>query len=108
MAADALEQGGFVVVEASSVHYAAAILQSRNDVRVLFTEAATPGDLNGFDLTRIVQTQNPQIVVIVGAGAVPSGFSGAVPEARFIRKPYRMTDVIRLIRELTGDQSQSR
>jgi DNA-binding NtrC family response regulator len=107
MAADMLEQEGFQIVEASSADYAATVLQSRNNVRVLFTEAMTPGDLNGFDLTRIAQTQNPQIVVIVAAGALPSGFSGAAPEARFVRKPYRMTDVIRLIRELTGDQSHS-
>ncbi len=107
MAADALEAEGFVVIEAPSGDYAASLLQSRNDVRVVFTEAATPGDLNGFDLTRFAQAQNPQIVAIVAAGALPSGFSGAAPEARFVRKPYRMTDVIRLIRELTGDQSHS-
>jgi DNA-binding NtrC family response regulator len=101
MTADVLEQEGFEVIEASSADYAATILQSRNDVRVLFTEAATPGDLNGFDLTRIAQAQNPQIVVIVVVGALPPGFSGAAPEARFVRKPYRMADVVRLIRELT-------
>jgi DNA-binding NtrC family response regulator len=108
MAADALEEKGFDVIEAPSADYAATILQGRNDVGVLFTETATPGALNGFELARMAQAQNPQIVVVVVAGALPSGFSGAAPEARFIRKPYRMADVIRLIRERTGDQSYSR
>ncbi len=107
MAGDVLEQEGFEVIEASSADHAATLLQSRNDVRVLFTEIATPGDLNGFDLARIARAHDPQIVVIVVAGALPSGFTGAAPEARFVRKPYRMIDVIRLIRELTGDQSRS-
>ncbi|QRM32054.1 response regulator [Microvirga sp. VF16] len=107
MAADVLDQEGFEVIEASSADYASTILQSRNDVSVLFTEAATPGVLNGFDLTRIAHTQNPQIVVIMVVGALPSGFSGAAPEARFVCKPYRMADVIPLIRELTRDQSHS-
>ena len=107
MAADVLEQEGFDVIEASSADYAATLLQSRNDVRVLFTETATPGDLNGFDLARIAQAHNPKIVVIVVAGVLPSGFSGAAPEARFVRKPYRMTDVIHLIRDLTEDRSHS-
>lgn len=107
MVADVLEQEGFEIIEASSADYAATILQSRSDVRVVVTEAATPGDLNGFDLTRVAQAHNPQIVVIVVAGALPSGFSSAAPEARFVRKPYRMTDVIRLIRELIGDESNS-
>jgi DNA-binding NtrC family response regulator len=107
MAADALEEEGFEVIEASSADYAANILQGRNDVGVLFTEIATPGVLNGFDLARMAQAHHSQIVVIVVAGLLPSGFSGTVPDARLVRKPYRMADVIRLIRELTEDQSQS-
>jgi DNA-binding NtrC family response regulator len=105
MAADALEGEGFEVIEAPSADYAATILQGRNDVGVLFTEIATPGVLNGFDLARMAQAHNPQIVVIVVTGALPSGFSGTAPDARFVHKPYRMTDVIRLIRESAADQS---
>lgn len=105
MAADALEGEGFEVIEAPSADYAATILQDRNDVGVLFTEIATPGVLNGFDLARMAQAHNPQIVVIVVTGALPSGFSGTAPDARFVHKPYRMTDVIRLIRESAADQS---
>jgi len=105
MAADALEGEGFEVIEAPSADYAATILQDRNDVGVLFTEIATPGVLNGFDLARMAQAHNPQIVVIVVTGALPSGFSGTAPDARFVHKPYRMTDVIRLIRESAEDQS---
>lgn len=107
MAADVLEQEGFEVIEAPSADYAVTILQSRNDVRVVVTEAATPGDLNGFELAQIARAHDQQIVLIVVAGALPPGFSGVAPEARFVRKPYRMTDVISLIREVTGDQSQS-
>jgi DNA-binding NtrC family response regulator len=105
MAADALEGEGFEVIEAPSADYAATILQDRNDVGVLFTEIATPGVLNGFDLARMAQAHNPQIVVIVVTGALPSGFSGTAPDARFVHKPYRMTDVIRLFRESAADQS---
>jgi DNA-binding NtrC family response regulator len=105
MAADALEGEGFEVIEAPSADYAATILQGRNDVGVLSTEIATPGVLNGFDLARMAQAHNPQIVVIVVTGALPSGFSGTAPDARFVHKPYRMTDVIRLIRECAEDQS---
>jgi DNA-binding NtrC family response regulator len=105
MAADALEGEGFEVIEAPSADYAATILQGRNDVGVLSTEIATPGVLNGFDLARMAQAHNPQIVVIVVTGALPSGFSGTAPDARFVHKPYRMTDVIRLIRESAADQS---
>jgi DNA-binding NtrC family response regulator len=105
MAADALEGEGFEVIEAPSADYAATILQGRNDVGVLFTEIATPGVLNGFDLARMAQAKDPNIAVIIVAGALPHGFSGVAPDARFLPKPYRMTDVIRLIRECAEDQS---
>jgi DNA-binding NtrC family response regulator len=105
MAVDALEGEGLYVVEASSAAYAATLLQQRADIRLVFTEAVTPGDLNGFDLARVAQAQDPKIAVIIVAGALPHGFSGVAPDARFLPKPYRMTDVIRLIRESAEDQS---
>jgi DNA-binding NtrC family response regulator len=107
MAADALEAEGFEVIEAPSADYAVTILQSRDDLSVVFIEAAMPGDLNGFDLARIARTHHPQIAVIVVAGALPLGFSGVAPDARFLPKPYRMRDVIRLIHELVVGQSGS-
>lgn len=105
MAADALEGEGFEVIESPSADHAASLLRSRNDVGVVVTEAATPGDLNGFDLARLAQAHNSRIVVIVVAGVLPPGFSGVAPDARFLPKPYRMTEVIRLINEFAADSS---
>jgi hypothetical protein len=61
-----------------------------------------PGTLNGFDLARRVQALYPQIAVLVTSGALPSGFSGEAPQARFVPKPYRMSEVIRIIRGMTA------
>ena len=66
---------------------------------MVFTEAVTPGDLNDFNLAQVAQAKDPNIAVIIVAGALPHGFSGVAPDTRFLPKPYRMTDVIRLIRE---------
>jgi hypothetical protein len=41
-------------------------------------------------------------VVLVTSGALPSGFSGQAPQARFVPKPYRMSEVIRSIRGMTA------
>jgi hypothetical protein len=67
-----------------------------------------PGHLKGFDLAQVAKTLHSNISMIVTSGALPSGFSGLAPEARFLQKPYRMTGVIRLIHELTTDESHSR
>ncbi|WP_414476221.1 hypothetical protein [Microvirga sp. M2] len=59
-----------------------------------------PGTLNGFHLARLVRGTYPHIHVLVASGALPSGFSGVAPDARFVPKPYRMTDIVRIIREM--------
>jgi DNA-binding NtrC family response regulator len=98
MAASALESEGFAVVETSSADAAVRIIQKRADIRVVFTDATPPGTLNGFDLARLAKANDPRVLAIVVAGALPSGFSETAPEARFLPKPYRITEVIRLIR----------
>jgi hypothetical protein len=74
---------------------------------VVFTDVTMPGKLNGFDLARIAQVLYSDISVIVASGPLPSGFSGLAPDCRFLQKPYRITGVIALIRELTGGLSDS-
>jgi len=107
MAVDTLGEAGFEVIEAVSADQAATILQVRSDVRVVFTDVVTPGDLNGLDLADMARTLHPQIIVIAVAGALPAGFSGAAPGVHLIAKPYRMTEVIRWIHKHTADQSRS-
>jgi CheY-like chemotaxis protein len=100
MAVDFLEEEDFDVIEASTADHAAALLRARNDIRVIFTDVAMPGELNGFDLARMAQALYPHVAVLVVSGGLPPGFSGVAPQARFLRKPYRMIDVIRIIREM--------
>ena len=53
---------------------------------------------------QIAQANDPNIAVMIVAGALPHGFSGSL-RTLGSSKPYRMTDVIRLIRESAEDQS---
>ena len=53
-AADLLEEHGFRVVEARNAAAALKVLESRDDVRLLFTDIQMPGALDGMDLAREV------------------------------------------------------
>jgi hypothetical protein len=77
------------------------ILHARNDIGALFTNGATLGELNGFNLARITRTMYPHLAVLVVSGRLPEGFSGVAPDARLISKPYRIRDVAQLIRKMT-------
>ena len=98
VAVEALEAEGFEVIEAPSADYAVTLLQSRNDIDVVFTDVAMLGALSGFDLARLVHQRYPHINVLVCSGALPPGFSGEAPEARFVRKPYRVAEIAPIIR----------
>ena len=49
-AADLLEEHGFRVVEARNAAAALKVLETRDDVRLLFTDIQMPGALDGMDL----------------------------------------------------------
>lgn len=102
IAVDALEGEDFEVLEAPSADYAVTVLQARSDIGVVFTDVTLPGALNGFDLARLIRRAYPHVAVLVSSGALPNGVSGEAPEARFIPKPYRMTEVMRIIRGMTN------
>jgi CheY-like chemotaxis protein len=103
MAVDALEEEDFEVLEAPSADYAVTVLEARSDIGVVFTDVTMPGTLNGFDLARLIRRVYPHIAILVSSGALPKGFSGEAPEARFLPKPYRMTEVVRIIRGMTSN-----
>ena len=98
MAIDALEEGGFEVFEAPSADYAVTLLEAKRDIGVVFTDITMPGTLNGFDLAWLIRSTYPHVHVAVSSGALPPGFGGEAPDAHFVPKPYRMADIVRIIR----------
>lgn len=94
-----------LIVEDDPGVRAATLLRDRNDIGVVFTDVDMPGALNGFDLARIAQAMQPPIAVLVVSGGLPPGFSRVAPDTRFMRKPYRMTEVLRTIHEMV-DQAR--
>ena len=86
------------LVEAPSANYVVTLLEAKRDIGVAFTDITMPGTLNGFDLAWLIRSTYPHVHVVVSSGAPPPGFSGEAPDVHFVPKPYRMTDVVRIIR----------
>jgi two-component system, response regulator PdtaR len=61
-AAGLLEENGFSVLEANDADAALKVLESRPDVKLLFTDVQMPGSLNGMELAREVHARWPHVL----------------------------------------------
>jgi two-component system, response regulator PdtaR len=94
------DEGGYRVIEAVNAKEALTLLESRHDVRLVFTDVEMPGSLDGFALARIVDMRFPGIKVIVTSGRM-TPCAGDLPKGmRFLPKPYLPSALVRMVREL--------
>ena len=101
-AADMIAGAGFEVVEASNADQAIEILEARRDISVVFTDIQIPGSMDGLKLARAVRGRWPRIKIVATSGRLNIE-EGDLPEGgRFLRKPYSPSQVMGVLRELTG------
>ncbi|MBP2558198.1 CheY-like chemotaxis protein [Neorhizobium galegae] len=88
MAIDLVEEAGFQAVEAADADEAVTILETRADIRIVFTDIDMPGSMNGMKLAAAVRDRWPPIEIIIVSGQVRPG-EGDLPERSvFFSKPY--------------------
>ncbi len=101
-AVDMIEAAGFDVVEAVNADEAIAILESRFDITVVFTDIQMPGSMDGLKLAQAVRGRWPPIKIIATSGRV-SAIQKNLPEGgRLLSKPYSPKQVTGVLRELTA------
>ena len=99
-AAVALEEDGFCVIEAGNAEDALKILQSRADVRLLFTDIHMPGGLDGMELAREVHARWPHVLLVITSGRNRPTSTEIPDHGRFIAKPYRAKELLAHINDL--------
>lgn len=102
LAADALVDAGFQVIEADHGAQALDVLRERADgIHAVFTDVHMPGSINGVALAHEASRCWPWLRLLVASGhAMPS--REELPAAcRFLPKPYSLAHVIRQLDELT-------
>lgn len=95
-----VEEAGYLAVEAATADEALAILEQRDDVRILFTDVEMPGSLNGLQLVEVVREKWPPIALMVTSGHVRVDPQKLPERARFFRKPYSESEIIRTLKSL--------
>ncbi len=100
------EEGGYRVIEAVNADEALILLESRHDVRLVFSDVNMPGALNGFALARIVDMRFPGIKVIVTSGHTRPSVGDPPKGVPFLPKPYAPSALITMVQEMLGETAK--
>ena len=84
-AVDIVEDAGFTPIEAVNADDALAILESRSDIEMLFTDIQMPGSIDGLKLAYAVHERWPKIKIILVSGQLTLTDADKPADSRFYR-----------------------
>jgi two-component sensor histidine kinase len=101
-AVDMVEDAGFTPVEAVNADDALAILESRSDIELLFTDIQMPGSMDGLKLAYAVHERWPLIKIILVSGQLKLTDSDKPVDSRFFGKPLDVKVMIAEMQDMMG------
>src|SRR5882757_2102982 len=107
-AVDMVEDAGFTSVEAVDADEAVAILESRSDIALLFTDIQMPGSMDGLKLAHAVYKRWPPIKIILVSGQLKLANIDIPPDSRFFGKPLEAKVMIAQMQSMIGDAGNRR
>ncbi|MGR4875856.1 response regulator [Pseudoxanthomonas sp. LARHCG66] len=94
----ALEAFGFIVTEAANAREAGIRLRDGTKFNAVITDVIMPGSGSGVDVACAALQIQPKCVVIVVSASPLSQIRGLPSRAHFLHKPYRIQDLMGLLR----------
>ena len=102
-AVDIVEDAGFVPVEAVSADEAIQILESRDDISLLFTDIQMPGSMDGLKLAHATHARWPHIKIILVSGQIEVTDADKPDDSRFFPKPLEIEQMVRELQAMIGN-----
>jgi two-component sensor histidine kinase/CheY-like chemotaxis protein len=104
-AVDIVEDAGFNPIEAVNADDALAILESRSDIELLFTDIQMPGSMDGLKLAYAVHERWPKIKIILVSGQLTLTDADKPADSRFYGKPLAVKAMIAEMQDMMGKGS---
>ena len=101
-AVDIVEDAGFTPIEAVNADEALAILESRSDIKLLFTDIQMPGSMDGLKLAHTVHQRWPSINIILVSGKLTLTAAEKPIHSRFFGKPLEVKQMIAEMQDMIG------
>ena len=103
MAVDLVEDAGFEAVEAMGSNDAVRILESRPDIRIVFTDIDMPGGLDGMKLAAMIRDRWPPIELIIISGKHRPKPEDLPARGVFFAKPYKRGEITAAMQRFLAD-----
>ena len=101
-AANFVEDAGFEVLEAANADEAVVLLETRADIRIVFTDVDMPGSMDGIKLAAAVRSRWPPVEIIVTSGAVNVRMDDLPERGVFFRKPYNEREIVAAMQRMAA------
>lgn len=100
MAVDMVEDAGFEAVEAADATEAVRTLETRPDIRIVFTDIDMPSGVDGMRLAAIIRERWPPIEIILTSGFTTGEDLDLPARTEFFSKPYEPERVVAAMRRM--------
>jgi CheY-like chemotaxis protein len=101
-AVELIKEAGFEALEARCADEAISILESRMDVKLVFTDVEMPGTMDGLKLAHYIRNRWPPIKILAASGRTIIHENQFPEGARFFAKPYEDRSIVAAIIDLLG------
>ena len=101
-AVDMVEDAGYTPLEAVDAGEAVAILESRSDIALMFTDIQMPGSMDGLKLAHAVRERWPPIKIILVFGQLKPATTDIPANSRFYGKPLEAKEMIAQLQSMIG------
>jgi CheY-like chemotaxis protein len=95
-----IEESGFEAIAAGNADEAICALETRSDIRAVFTDVHMPGPMDGLKLAQVIRDRWPPVALLVTSGKTRTIDSDLPNGARFLPKPYLPLQIEMTLREM--------
>lgn len=93
-AVDLVLSAGYEALEACDADEAICILESRDDIDLVFTDVQMPGTMDGIKLSHYIRERWPPVKLLVASGAAILAESSLPKGSLFFSKPYSDHEIV--------------
>jgi CheY-like chemotaxis protein len=91
VAAAVLAGEGYAVLRAETPAQALAVLQTEEQIDLLFTDIVMPGEIDGFELAHRARQMRPALRILFTSGHLKTIDRGGISYGPLLEKPWRAT-----------------